>query len=117
MSSNEKNYNVFVVSRDENMQFVYEKSINNTIKKVKKQSSFSFINLTVSKNHVQNEKYCLNFLSKLIQTLIKNDSFDETTITMFQINATKMFMQIVIETKNSKTTTTCVKIDFFDQNY
>ena len=42
MSSTKKNYNVFVVSRDENMRFIYEKSINNTCKETKKQNYFFF---------------------------------------------------------------------------
>ena len=128
MSSTKKNYNVFVVSRDENMRFIHEKSINNTCKEIKNSSNFSRINSNVFVNYVRIKNiehfvcrmiwyFRLYFSSRLIRTSICFDtknSFDETTMTIFQMNATKMFMQIVIETKNSKTTTTCMKIDFFD---
>ena len=50
--------------------------------------------------------------SWLILTLIKKWSFDETTTTMFQMSAAKMLMQIIVETKNSKATTTCMKNSF-----
>ena len=64
----------------------------------------------------------LKFFSKLIQTSIRlnnENSFDETTtMTMFQMNTTKMFMQFVIETKNSKTTTTNIKKnENFNENF
>ena len=57
--------------------------------------------------------YCFNTIR-----LNKRNSFDETTtITKFQINATKMFIQIVIKTKNFKTSTIYVKKDKkFDEN-
>ena len=99
------------------MKFIAEKSISNTRKEVKNSSSFSFMNSDISVNCARCERYCLDLFSELIQTLIR-ESFDEaTTMTMLQMSATNVLMQIVVESKDSKATTTCMKIDFLDQNH
>ena len=48
MSSNEKDHNVLVVSRDENMRFIHEKSISNTVKEVRKQLSSSSFDVEIA---------------------------------------------------------------------
>ena len=117
------------ICRRENVRFIAKKSISNTDKEVRKRSVFSSTDQRFSSHDIALGArdiehfvwrmiwyFRLDFSSDLIQT--SRISFDETTTTtMIQMNAAKMLVQIVFETKSSKTTMTCMRIVLLDQNH